>query len=180
MNEIQMEQTVALYGRDILRFCRITTGNSEAGDELYQDTMLILLEKREKLDAEQNIKSYAISVALRLWKNRKQKFLRRLQLVPQDSLEGLAEQGIQPGGESISPEELVLKRNQMALVRHLVAQLPEKYRLPVQLFYSADLNISQISKILKLPENTVKSRLHRAKEILRRKLEEQEHEGSGI
>ena len=68
MEQEQLAQIITAYGPDILRFCRITAGNSAEGDELYQDTMLILLEKRNILDASQNVKSYAISTALKLWK----------------------------------------------------------------------------------------------------------------
>ena len=181
MNEAQMEQIVQSCGADILRFCRITTGSREEGDELYQDTMLTLLEKQEQLDDAQNIKGYAISVALHLWKNRKRKWMRRLRLVPQESLEDLAEQGIQTGAEAgASPEELLIRKNQVRLVRQLVEELPEKYRLPVRLYYSADLTVSAIAGILELPENTVKSRLHRAKAMIRKRLEELEYEGTAI
>lgn len=181
MNETQLEQIVRSHGADILRFCRITAGSREEGDELYQDTMLTLLEKQDKLDAAQNIKSYAIAVSLRLWKNRTRKWMRRLRLVPQESLEELSEQGVQPGGaENTSPEEMLMRKNQVDAVRRLVEQLPEKYRLPIQMYYSADLTISAIAEILNLPENTVKSRLHRAKATIRKELEEMEYEGTAI
>lgn len=179
MNEMQMEQIIRLCGRDVLRFCRITTGSAEEGDELYQDTMLTLLEKGSTLDPDQNIKSYAISIALKLWKNRRRKWLRRLRLVPQESLEDLAEQGIQPAGEP-SPEEQFQRKTQILLVRRLVGELPEKYRLPIQLYYSADLPVSAIADILGLPENTVKSRLRRARKTIREKLEEMDYEGTAV
>ena len=44
MNNNEFEQFVLDYGKDILRFCRMTCGAKESGDELYQDTMLKLLE----------------------------------------------------------------------------------------------------------------------------------------
>lgn len=178
MNDTQLEQLVALHGKDILRFCRITTGSTEAGDELYQDTMLTLLEKRDILQADQNAKAYAVSVALRLWSNRKRKFARRLRLAPQESLEALAEQGIQPGSVS-SPEETLIRTELTLQVRRLVQQLPDKYRLPLQLYYSAGLTVTAIGQVLQLPENTVKSRLRRAKAIIRTKLEEN-HESAAI
>lgn len=180
MNETQLEQIIQSYGADILRFCRITAGSREEGDELYQDAMLILLEKLDRLDMEQNIKSYVISIALKLWQNRRRKWMRRLRLVPVDSLEALEEQGIQPGGPGESPEDALIRRQQVHMVRQAVEQLPEKYRLPIQMYYSADLSISAIARILELPENTVKSRLHRAKDQIRRKLEEMEYEGTAI
>ena len=45
MNDHEIEQFILTYGCDILRFCRMTAGGSEAGDDLYQDTMLKLTEK---------------------------------------------------------------------------------------------------------------------------------------
>ena len=179
MNELQMEQQIQCWGADLLRFCRITTGNREDGDELYQDTMLMLLEKRDRLDVRQNAKAYAAGMALKLWKGRKRKFARRLRLVPQESLEDLSEQGIQPG-TAPSAEEVLMGQEQVRAVRQMVQQLPEKYRLPIQLYYSAGLTVAAIAQVLKLPENTVKSRLHRAKKTIRTKLEEMEYEGSGI
>ena len=47
MNNDEFDQFVLKFGKDILRFCRMTAGNAENGDELYQDTMLKLLEKRK-------------------------------------------------------------------------------------------------------------------------------------
>lgn len=180
MNEEQLEQLVQRSGTDILRFCRITTGNREDGDELYQDTMLTLLEKLERLDEGQNVKSYAISIAMKLWKGKKRKLARRFSLVPQESLEALAEQGIQQGMADASPEDSVLRRDQVQLVRELVNQLPERYRLPIQLYYSAGLTVCAIAEVLKLPENTVKSRLHRGKKLICTKLEELDDDGTGI
>ena len=179
MNEEQLESLVRHSGADILRFCRITTGNREDGDELYQDTMLTLLEKLDRLDEGLNVKSYAISVALKLWKGRKRKLARRLRLAPQESLDALMDQGIQTGSV-VSPETMLLRQDQVQQVRELVNQLPEQYRIPIQLYYSAGLTVCAIAEILKLPENTVKSRLHRGKKRIRTKLEELDDDGTGI
>lgn len=59
MDKHEFEQFVTEHGKDILRFCRMNAGSTECGNELYQDTMVKLLEKQKKLDAAQNIKSYA-------------------------------------------------------------------------------------------------------------------------
>ena len=179
MEKERLAQIIAAHGSDILRFCRITAGNSAEGDELYQDTMLLLLEKRHDLDGSQNVKSYAISVAVKLWKNKQRKVARRLRLVPQESLEDLKQRGIQPG-ETASPEEGLLQKSQAELLREMIRRLPEQYRLPLQLHYSADLPVKEIAKLMKLPESTVKTRLRRAKEQLRQKLEEMDDDRTTI
>ena len=68
MENERLAQIISAYGSDILRFCRITAGSNAEGDELYQDTMLVLLEKQSNLDGSQNVKAYALSVAVKLWK----------------------------------------------------------------------------------------------------------------
>ena len=62
----------------------MTAGNAHEGDELYQDTMLTLLEHLDRLDEKNNSKSYALSVAIRLWKNRRRKFAWRMRIAPQE------------------------------------------------------------------------------------------------
>ena len=122
-----------------------------------------------------SLKSYAISVAVKLWKNKQRKIARRLRLVPQESLEGLTHSGILPG-ETASPEEALLQKSQAEVLHEMIRQLPETYRLPLQLYYSADLTVREIAKLMKLPESTVKTRLRRAKEQLRQKLEEADYD----
>ncbi|MBR1854770.1 MAG: sigma-70 family RNA polymerase sigma factor [Lachnospiraceae bacterium] len=175
MKTDEFELFVQTYGKDILRFCRMTTGSREAGDELYQDTMLKLLEKREKLDAGQNTKSYAVSMAIFLWKNRRKKHAVRARLTPTDSMESLCDEGTQFSDglqeNSNSPEQIMLRQDEAAEVQRMVAALPEKYRLPIHLYYAAEMQINDIAVLLHLPEGTVKSRMRKAKQLLKERLE---------
>lgn len=57
------------------------------------------------------------------------------------------------------------------MLRRQVAALSESYRAVVILRYGEDLEPQEIAKLLNLPLNTVKSRLHRALQTLRTKLE---------
>lgn len=173
MNKDEFELFVLRYGKDILRFCRMTAGNAEAGDELYQDTMLKLLEKRNRLDLSQNTKSYALSTSIFLWKNKKKKYANRMRLVPLDSMDEMSEEGYQISDheKDASPEHIVLQQNEIDMIQGLVASLPERYRIPIYLHYSADMQINEISEILGLPDGTVKSRMRKAKKQLKEKLE---------
>ena len=56
-------------------------------------------------------------------------------------------------------------------VYYAVLALPLKYRTVIHLYYYEGYKIKEISKILKTKENTVKSQLLRAKEILKTSLE---------
>ena len=158
----KFDEFVLAHGRDILWFCRMTAGNAHEGDELYQDTMLTLLEHLDRLDEKNNSKSYALSVAIRLW----------MRIAPQESYEV----HIQNGGEAsetrnADPEVQVLQEETIHEVQKLVQQLPEKYRLVVYLYYSADMKLTEIAECLHLSVNTVKTRLRKAKSLLKEKLE---------
>lgn len=53
-----------------------------------------------------------------------------------------------------------------------VMNLPQKYRVPVFLYYYEDYSTAEISEILGIPTPTVATRLHRGREQLKKKLEE--------
>ena len=57
-------------------------------------------------------------------------------------------------------------------VRRAVYHLPEKYRLPVLLFYFEDMAVADIARALDQPEGTVISHLHRGRTLLREELKD--------
>lgn len=52
-----------------------------------------------------------------------------------------------------------------------VLELPEKYKNCLYFFYYEDYSIKEIAKILKIPENTVKTNLRRGRELLKGTIE---------
>lgn len=67
-------------------------------------------------------------------------------------------------------DHLVRHNELMALIDKEIAALPEKMRLVFELSRHTTMNRKEISEHLGLPENTVKTNMHRALKILRRKL----------
>jgi RNA polymerase sigma-70 factor (ECF subfamily) len=72
----------------------------------------------------------------------------------------------QPG-----PEQVVVTANQHAVVHALIDALPDELRVPLVLSAADELNSREISAILGIPEGTVRTRLQRARQILRKRLE---------
>lgn len=166
----ELENYINAYGRDLYSFCCSLTGNRQEADDLYQDTFLKVYELGEKLTIRKNPKSFLMSVAMNLYRNHRRKFAARLRIVGEkvpveETLEGI------PSGEKLIEEKAVAEETGR-LVRQEVNKLADKYRLPILLFYMEELPLADIAGILNLPEGTVKSRIHRAKKILRQKLED--------
>lgn len=169
----ELEKCIDSYGKDIYGFCRQIAQTPQDGDDLYQDTFLKAVELKDKIDMEHNPKSYLLSITLRLWKNRQRKYAWRKRiagtkpLVEEDAGEDSAEREDPVG----SPEQFVIKREEALLVQECVRRLDEKHRLPISLYYSAELSVKEIGEVLRLPEGTVKSRLHHAKKMIKEQME---------
>ena len=172
MTLIQLEECIDIYGKDIYGFCRQITGNRQDGDDLYQDTFMKALELKDKIDIEQNSKSYLLSIAVRLWKNRRRKYAWRQRIAEMENFSD--EVYVCQSENTVSgnnPEEEMLIKEEKAYAMKCVSYLNEKYRLPVYLYYLAELSLKEIARILKVPEGTVKSRLHKARVIIKEKME---------
>lgn len=174
MQREELERIMEAYGRDLFSFCCFVTRDRQDAEELYQDTFLKLYESREKLHIDRNAKSFLMSVALNLYRNyrRKRSVRERITGVLYSVEEREAEL---PDGEQPVEERILLRETCRAL-RRAVRRLPDKYRIPILLYYMEELTQREIAHIMKLPEETVKTRLRRAKAILRKDLEGQGYE----
>ena len=105
-----------------------------------------------------------------LWKNKKKKYSVRDRIAPTVSLEEYAESGEQFASHD-DPEQIIMRKSETEMLVELTSKLPEKYRIPLYLYYSANMKIEDIAKYLHIPLGTVKTRLRKAKAILKERLE---------
>ena len=162
--KLDMDRLVDRYGPAVYRFCRSLAFSKEDAEDLFQDTFLKALERPQKLAETPKRALYA--TALSLWRSRKRKIARRERVAP---TEPLSDQTV-PGGDD--PETSLLAQEEERRVRQIVAALPEKYRLPLVLYYSAEMRVNDIALTLSLPVGTVKRRLHTARGLVEKGLAE--------
>lgn len=164
----ELEQVIACHGRDIYSFCLRLTGNKMLADELYQDTFLKATEKMNQLTVDKNLRSYLLSAAYMQWKNQKRKFAWRNRIAP---IEVLNEESGNVSGETEDVLQDYLKNEQLLAVRKAVSALPDKYRIPILLYYMEEMTVSEVAKVMGIPSGTVKSRLSVARKRLEVDLE---------
>jgi len=74
-----------------------------------------------------------------------------------------------------SPVEVLPERetepNAQPNLYRLFTSLEEKYRLPMVLFYVEGYSVEEIARMLRMPQGTLKSRLHRGRLLLRNTLD---------
>jgi RNA polymerase sigma-70 factor (ECF subfamily) len=68
--------------------------------------------------------------------------------------------------ETLNPEENVIKKQKMALLRDLVDKMKPRYRTLIEMRYFQELSYEEIADQLDLPLGTVKAQLFRAREFL--------------
>lgn len=169
MTMSELEKWIQTYGKEIYSFCRYLTGSKQEADDLYQDTFVLAVERCCLLDTEQNPKSFLLAIAMNIWKNKKRKFVWRNRIAAMESLENEKIAMLQSSEES--PEETFVSKMERERVYEAVAKLGEKYKSVILLYYMEGMNLSEIAGILNLPIGTVKSRLHKARSVLKKELE---------
>lgn len=168
MTNSELEQLIRENGTAIYSFCRHLTCHVQEAEDLYQDTFLKAIELGT-LKAGSNPKSCLLAIAVNIWKNRKRKFAWRRRITEEKALQEQSDPHYCIWMEP-SPEAQVLKEEEQKIIRRLVDDLPEKFRVVVLLYYMEELSVPQISKVMKLPEGTIKSRLHKARKLLEQEL----------
>jgi RNA polymerase sigma-70 factor (ECF subfamily) len=89
-----------------------------------------------------------------------------------DRLRGRRPQGvlqIEPKCSGASPEALAISSNRSAAVQRLIDELPEDLRQPLALSAVEEMTSREIGVVMGIPEGTVRTRIMRAREILRKR-----------
>lgn len=147
------EEIVRHYANMVYKIAFNYTRNKIDADDIFSETFLKLFRKKRKFESDEHQKAYLIRVTINCAKT----FLsKRKSELPLD--------------EAYSEiMELNYHHND---VLASVVNLPEQQRTVIHLFYYEDYSIPQISKMLQMNENTVKTHLRRAKEKLKPMLKE--------
>ncbi len=162
---------INIHGKDIYNFCRQLTQDKEQADELYQDTFLKALELCDKIDQENSPKSYLLSIATKLWKNRRRKFAWRKRIVTMENYQDEVDLEATLRDNVQTPEDHLMEKENLKMVIRAVNHLKAEYRVPMYLCYAFEMSLKEISQILKLPEGTVKSRLFKGRNDVKQYLE---------
>ena len=146
-----LEEMINKYSDMVYRLAMARTGKKENSEDVFQEVFLRLSKKMPKFENEEHEKAWLIRVTINCSKNLlNSAFLRH---------------------KSDTEEELTFQTEDRHDVYYAVLELPLKYRTIIYLYYYEGYNINEISHILKIKENTIKSQLVRAREKLKTKLE---------
>lgn len=160
------------FKREVLALCLAILKDKEDALDAAQETFLKALEHAAIVKTNGNLRAWLLKIAANTCKSRLRKEKYKQQLLK------LWTVGKKWALYRNSVEDQVRDARLTELVRGALDELPEKYRIPLVLRFYADMDYAQICGIVSewegepITEATIGSRINRAKEKLRAKLEQ--------
>ena len=167
-DEVAFEALVARHGPMVLGVCRHLLRDPNDVDDAFQATFLVLIRKAGTLRRCDLLGNWLYGVAYRVAARARALSARRNSRVGsgQESVESLAT--VECRHEVGLDQSMVLEQG--SWLHQEVSHLPEKYRIPIVLCYFEGLTHDEAALRLGWPLGTVKGRLARARDLLRRRL----------
>ncbi len=169
---------VVKYQDRVLNTCWRLAGNLEDAQDLAQEAFLRALESIHSFRRQAGFYTWLFRIAVNLALSQRRRTSRRVQLSlhdgdgpthPRHQAARLAER---MAGTEPAPPVRLSAREREQMIMDALAQLDDEHRAVVILRDIESCDYQQIAGILEIPVGTVKSRLHRARMILRDRLKE--------
>jgi RNA polymerase sigma-70 factor (ECF subfamily) len=164
------------WEKPILNFVYRNIGNQETAQDICQLVFIRIFKKLKTLKEHHKFSSWIYRIALNLcrdeYKRRKNRHHVSIETDPKDnvsySYKQIIDQSIQ------TPEDLCHQQIVSELLEGALMTLPEEQRMIIIMKQYQGLKFVEIADIIKLPVNTIKSRLYNGLRSLRRYLEKTE------
>jgi RNA polymerase sigma-70 factor (ECF subfamily) len=145
-------------------------GNSHEAEDISQEAFMRAYINIERYNIDRKFSTWLYRIATNLCIDRIRKKKPDYYLDAEVAgTEGLTLYSQIPASQ-LAPDEEVSKIELQEIIQNEILKLPEKYRAVIVLRYIEELPLLEISKILDLPIGTIKTRIHRGREALRKQL----------
>ncbi|MCF7975188.1 MAG: sigma-70 family RNA polymerase sigma factor [Phycisphaerae bacterium] len=160
-NTAAFEQIVQNYQSLVCAITYSGTGRVEISEELAQETFLSAWKNLQQLTELGKFRAWLCSIA----RNMLNSHYRKKKMVSLDSVDtaDLSDQAACPADHLIHQEEHTML--EQALMR-----IPAEYREPMVMYYRQEKSTRDVAEALGLNESTVRTRLHRARHMLREEI----------
>jgi len=163
-------EIVELYKDKVFQLCFRMLGNSHEAEDTSQEAFIRAYINIERYNIDRKFSTWLYRIATNLCIDRIRKKKPDYYLDAEVAgTEGLTLYSQIPASQ-LAPDEEVSKIELQEIIQNEILKLPEKYRTVIVLKYIEELPLTEISKILDLPIGTVKTRIHRGREALRKQL----------
>jgi len=161
---------VNLYQHKLYQVCFRMLGNKQEAEDIAQEAFVRAYINLHTYDQKRKFSTWIYRIATNLCidriRKKKPDYYLDAQIAGTDGLDMYS----QIAAEEQLPEETVEQMELQDRIQYEISRLPDKYRSVIVLKYIEELSLQEISEILDMPLGTVKTRIHRGREALRKQL----------
>ena len=147
-----------IYGNRLIRTCYLILNDEKESEDVVQETFLKVFKNIQSFKEKSSLYTWIYRIAMNLCKDILEKRINSLSFNEDIEI------------ESDSIEDIALDNIDKILLKEKLFKLPYIYKEVLILFYFEDLSIKEMSTILEEKEGTVKSKLSRGRNILKKYL----------
>lgn len=163
MQKISFRNDILPLKDKLFRLALCITRNREEAEDIVQDTMLRVWNRREEWNVWETVEGFCLAICRNLAIDRSQKMdARHVELTPE----------VTELPDMAAPDKLMERDERLGLLHRLIAELPEKQRTILQLRDVEGKSYKEIAEILQLTEEVVKVNLFRARQRIKLKYNE--------
>ena len=166
-NDAAFEELYHRYARRLKGFFFLQLGGDEelAADATH-DVFLRAYEARNRYQEGKNVSTWLFTIAYNICRNHYRSNAYETQLSATLDVEPISEEQIEIQLDAAALDDALAQ---------VLSELPPPLHQLFSLHYQEELTIPQVAEIVGIPEGTVKSRLHKTMNIIRKKLKRYEH-----
>lgn len=171
------DRFVAAFRSKIFQYALMMCGHREDAEEVAQDTLFKVFENFDQLREPERVRPWVFRIARNacFMKRRKSVFAPTQELSLDDYLPHSEQDGghrkLEIADWSALPDDQVLRSELRDEIRRAMQELPEIYRAVILLRDVEELSTDDVAQVLDITQETVKTRLHRARLAVRQKLD---------
>jgi RNA polymerase sigma-70 factor (ECF subfamily) len=169
MKKISFRNDVLPLKNSLYRLALRITLNSADAEDIVQDTLIRVWEKREQWDQIESIEAFSYTICRNL-------ALDKVKRMDHNN-DSIDEKQIDQPDTSSNPNESAEQKDRINLVKRLVDQLPEKQRSCMQLRDFEGKSYKEIAAILGITEEQVKVNIFRARQTIKQRFQQVDNYG---
>ncbi|MGN7477391.1 sigma-70 family RNA polymerase sigma factor [Solibacillus silvestris] len=158
MTHEEIEQLMDDYSLYMLKLAYVYVKNRQSAEDIVQEVFLQLYEQSHYRE-QGEIKSYLTTLVVNRSKNYLKSWSYRMLLFKEVYIE-----------KSTTNKDALIADEERKLIGEAIFKLPLKYREVLYFHYYEELKTAQMAEMMKIPESTVKTRLVKARKLLKDKL----------
>ena len=159
--DAEIERLMNTFGNDVLRTSYMYLKDLQKAEDAFQEVFCKIYKKYGSFRGDSSEKTWIIRITINVCKDiLRSSWIKRVLLTDK----------IGAQSDLSDVEGKIVKEDESRRLFAEVTSLPKSYKEVMILYYYHEFDTAEISKTLNIAEGTVRSRLHRGREILRNKL----------